>query len=196
MNIGKRLLHSFSVVTLFSVTIPAPAADFVPETVFAGRSTGRGELRILLGKARPFTVESVGTLHEESTVLHQRVQFQGRAAESRTWVMRRANGQQYSASLTDAAGPVTARINGSRMTLRYPLKRWGLVMHQTLDLFDDTRTIENRGTIKLLGIPIGCLRETIHLSRSPSDADRGAEPGGVNPLSIRPKRPDRAPTFH
>ncbi len=49
------------------------------------------------------------------------------------------------------------------MTVRYPLKRSGLVMHQTLDLADDRRTIANHGRIKLLGIPIGRLQETIQL---------------------------------
>jgi hypothetical protein len=34
-------------------------------------------------------------------------------------------------------------------------------MHQTLDLAADGRTIDNRATVRFLGVPIGWLRETI-----------------------------------
>ena len=64
-----------------------------------------------------------------------------------------------------AAGPVVGRSEGRRLTLRYPLTRWGLVMHQTLDLASDGQTLENYGSIRFLGMPIGELEETISLSR-------------------------------
>ena len=72
---------------------------------------------------------------------------------------------RYSATLTEAAGPVVGRVKGSRLTLRYPLKRWGLVMHQTLDLATDQKTLLNSGSIRFLGIPVGRLRETIYLKQ-------------------------------
>lgn len=165
MREPKIFLQAFGLAMLlyFSGHVPAFAADFVPEEVFAGRSTGIGELRFLFRKPQSFEVESTGALRDDGAfVLQQKIEFQGRPAESRTWLMRRVNAHEYTATLTDAAGPVVARINGPRMTLRYPLKRCGLVMHQTLDLSEDGRTIDNRGTIKLLGIPIGHLRETIY----------------------------------
>ncbi len=71
----------------------------------------------------------------------------------------------YTATLTDAAGPVVGRSEGNRLTLRYPLKKWGLVMHQTLDLGSDGRTVNNHGSIRLMGIQIGELEETIRLHR-------------------------------
>ena len=142
---------------------PATAA-FVPELVFAGGSEGKGELWLMLVKKRPFTVESLGTRQANGYLrLTQRVRFEGKAEHSRTWVMWQTSPGYYSATLTDAAGPVFGRTQGSRMTLRYPLNRWGLVMHQTLDLAADRHTIANTGSIRFLGIPIGKLRETIQL---------------------------------
>jgi hypothetical protein len=154
-----------TVVLISSAAQPrAVAPDFVPEEVFAGRSVGQGTLEIVFRKPRPLTVESTGALREDGAfVLDQRVQFEGRPAESRSWIMRRTGPDTYAATLTDAAGPVTARITGRRLTLRYRLSRWGIVMHQTLDLSEDGRTVRNHGRLRLLGVPFGELHETIHL---------------------------------
>lgn len=165
-NRAKSFLRaiSFTILLVLSAQVPASAADFVPEQVFAGRSTGKGELRLIFRKPQRFTVESNGESREDAAlVLHQQIHFQGRAVQSRTWVMQRRNAHEYTATLTDAAGPVVARVDGSRLTLRYALNRWGLRMHQTLDLSEDGNTVANHGRIKLLGIPVGELLETIHL---------------------------------
>ena len=142
----------------------APAASFAPEQVFSGRSEGRGELRLGLGKLRPFTVESLGSAQAEGRFrLDQHIRFDGETVKSRAWVFWQTSPGQYSATLTDAAGPVVGRTQGRRMTLRYPLKPWGLVMHQTLDLTSNGQTVINSGSIRLLGLPVGRLQETIQL---------------------------------
>ena len=144
----------------------AMANEFVPERVFAGRSEGRGKLWLMLGKSRAFTVESLGTTQADGRLrLEQHVRFDGKVEQSRTWVMWQTSPGRYSATLTDAAGPVVGRTQRSRMTLHYPLNRWGLAMHQTMDLAKDRQSIDNVGTIRFLGIPIGKLRETIHLKQ-------------------------------
>lgn len=140
--------------------------EFVVEQVFAGRSEGRGTLRLFLGRERPFTVESSGTPQADGSFrLDQSVHFEGQAVQSRHWIMQRTDAGHYAISLSDAAGPVTARTDGSRLLLRYPLNRRGLVMHQTLELSMDGKTIANDGRIRFLCIPVGRLRETIHLQR-------------------------------
>lgn len=142
----------------------AVADAFVPEQVFAGRSEGKGELQLLLGETRPFKVASIGTIQRDGRLsLTQEVKFAGKAVLSRSWLMWRTSPGRYSATLTEAAGPVVARVDGSRLTLRYPLNRWGLVMHQTLDLTSDRKTLVNSGSIRFLGMRVGKLRETIQL---------------------------------
>jgi hypothetical protein len=60
---------------------------------------------------------------------------------------------------------VTAQTIGNRLTLRYPLTRWGLVMHQTLTLRVDGRTVDNICRIRFVGITVGQLSEVIELHR-------------------------------
>jgi hypothetical protein len=142
----------------------ALANSFVPEVVFAGHSQGTGELRLLLGRERPFTVDSVGTTQAGGRFrLEQDVRSEGQPPHSRTFVMWQTSPGHYAATLTDAVGPVLGDTDGNRLTLRYRLNRWGLVMHQTLELARDERTVLNYGRIRFLGIPIGTLRETIVL---------------------------------
>ncbi len=163
----ERVLRTaFLAIAMMSQSVSGQSTNeaFVPERVFAGHSQGKGELRLLLGKPRPFTVESLGSPQADGRFrLEQKVRFQGKAVQSRAWVMQQTRPGYYSATLSEAAGPATARAEGSRLTLRYPLKRWGLVMHQTLDLAKDGRTVANYGSIRLFGIEVGELRETIYL---------------------------------
>jgi hypothetical protein len=137
---------------------------FVPDKVFAGRSEGKGEMQLFLGKTRPFTVESLGSTQADGRFrLEQNVQFEGEPVQSRSWIIWQTAPGHYSATLTEASGLVVGHTDGSRLTLRYPLKGRGLVMHQILDLTYDGKTVLNYGSIRFLGITIGQLRETIQL---------------------------------
>lgn len=166
---SKVLIETALLVTLILIP-PTSAAQgvaqgFVPEKVFAGHSVGVGEMRLLVGKKRPFCVESLGTIQADGSLrLDQSVRFKGEPVKSRYWVMRQISPGHYSGTLSDATGPVMARTEGSQLILRYKLKPWGLVMHQTLDLANDGRTIDNFSRIRFLGIPLGRLRETIQLT--------------------------------
>lgn len=147
-------------------TAQAIAAEFVPEVVFAGRSSGRGVLDLVSAPPRRLEVESTGTMQPDGRFeLRQVIRVEGRPPRTRTWTMRRTGPGTYAASLTDAVGPVEVRVAGARMTVQYRLSRWGLSMQQTLDLDDEGRTIANTGRIRLLGIPVGRLDETIRLDR-------------------------------
>ena len=167
MTVSKRFVRTALLNTLLVASAAHSQMErkaFIPEEVFAGRSEGQGEMQFVLGKKRSFTVESLGTMQADGHLrLEQNVRFEGKAVQSRSWVMWQIKPGNYSATLTEAAGPVIVRTEGSRLTLRYPLTRWGLVMHQTLDLAKDGRTVANSGIIRFLGIPVGQLRETIRL---------------------------------
>jgi hypothetical protein len=163
------LLQAMIVATLLVIPRNSSAQElaggFVMEQVFAGRSEGRGSLRLLAGKERAFRVESFGAMQSDGSFrLNQDVSFEGKPVQSRHWIMRQRDGQS-SVSLSDAAGPVTVRTEGRRLLLRYRLNRGGLVMHQRLELAADEKSVSNRGTIRFLGIPVGRLRETIQLDR-------------------------------
>ena len=161
-----KLAHFLS-VTLVLMTISSYAQaqstqlEFTPNNGFSGYSSANGTLRLFLTRPRPYHVENHGFQRGDGRFqLNQTVTFQGRAPRNRYWVMTLAGPQQYTATLSDAVGPVVATTDGNRLLLRYRI-RGPLVMHQTLRLNSDGRTIANQGRITLLGLPVGHLQETI-----------------------------------
>ena len=152
------------VLAAAAVVGPEFAAEplrFTPENGFGGKSEGRGSLKLFLGKPRAFHVTSRGSKQTDGTFrLDQTVTFEGEAPEVRSWVLTTTAIDHYSATLSDAAGPVKGVTSGSHLSLQYRIKG-PLVMHQELELALDGKTIDNVGVITLFGMRVGRLRETI-----------------------------------
>ena len=135
--------------------------EFTPRNGFIGHSEGNGTLKLFWGKRRPFHVESHGYDQPDGTFrLDQTVTFQGQPSQKRTWILKTTSQNRYTGTLSDAAGTVTGRTDGSRLLLEYRVKG-PLIMHQTLELMADGKTIDNVGKITFLGITVGRLHETI-----------------------------------
>jgi hypothetical protein len=135
--------------------------EFTPQNGFGGYSAGNGALTLFFGKPRPLHVESHGYTQSDGTFrIDQTITFQGKLPQNRFWILRTASANHYKGTLSDAAGRVTAFTDGPRMLLSYRLKG-PLVIHQNLELKPDGKTINNAGTITLLGVPVGHLQETI-----------------------------------
>ena len=135
-----------------------------PEIFFAGATTSRGVLEDSAGApTRRFHVQGSGqTLPDGSFRLDQTVIFDQKAPETRTWIMRRIDAHHYTASLTDASGPVKAEAYGDVFHLRYPMKSpAGAGMEQWLYLQPDGRTVVNEASIRLLGFVVAHLSERI-----------------------------------
>lgn len=138
-----------------------PPLEFTPGNGFSGVSNGIGTLKMFLGAPRQFHVASRGIEQRDGTFrLEQRVTFQGEAPKGRVWILTTVSPNRYSAWLSDADGPVSGSTSGPRLSLHYRVKG-PLFMHQELELSPDGKTINNVGTITLLGVPVGNLQETI-----------------------------------
>lgn len=147
-------------VSTFSLANEQPLT-FTPHNGFFGHSKGDGKLRLFFGKQRPFHVDSHGyDLADGSFRLDQTVTFEGKPSRDRSWQIKSIGENRYSATLSDAAGPVTGSTVGRRLLLEYRVKG-PLIMHQTLELMPDGKTIDNVGRVTFFGIPIGRLHETI-----------------------------------
>lgn len=134
---------------------------FTPQNGFGGVSEGKGSLQLFLGKPRPFHVQSRGSEQRDGTFrLEQSVTFEGKPSKDRVWIITTISPNHFSATLSDAAGPVTGSTSGTHLSLQYRVKG-PFVMHQELELMQDGRTINNIGTLTLLGIPVGHMHETI-----------------------------------
>lgn len=143
--------------------LPAHAQQrlFTPENGFSGSSEGHGSLKLFFGPRRAFHVRSHGQGESDgSFTLEQTIAFEWQNPKTRSWTIREVTPLHYAATLSDAAGAVSGHASGQRLFLKYRVKG-PFVMHQTLELMPDGKTIDNVGRITLLGIPVGFLHETI-----------------------------------
>ena len=135
-----------------------------PERFFAGATSSSGVLENSSGApTRQLRVTGSGqVLADGSLRLEQTVTFDRDAPQVRTWVMQRVDAHHYTATLTDASGPVEAEAYGDLFHLRYPMKRpLGGEMEQWMYLQPDGRTLVNRATVRVFGIPVAHLTERI-----------------------------------
>ena len=154
------LILCISVVSV-SAQAKAGSLEFTPQNGFSGYSEGNGKLKLFFGKQRLFHVESHGYDQADGTFrLDQTVTFEGQPSQQRFWLLKTVRQNYYTGTLSDAVGAVTGQTNSSILRLKYRVKG-PLIMHQTLKLLPDGKTIDNAGKITLLGIPVGHLHETI-----------------------------------
>ncbi len=154
----------------------AEQIEFTPKAGFGGESEGNGSLKLFLGKPRTFHVQSRGSEQRDGTFrLEQRVTFEGEPFQDRVWIISTVSPNRYSATLSDAAGPVTGTTSGPHLSLQYRV-RGPLIMHQELELKPDGKTINNVGTITLLGIPVGHLHEIITRSVPDTTSNNSFKP--------------------
>jgi hypothetical protein len=73
----------------------------------------------------------------------------------------RTTENEYRATLSDAGGEVRAQTSGNSFHVRYLLRQPLVYMDQWLYLQPDGRTVINRATVTVLGIPWARLDETI-----------------------------------
>lgn len=160
---------------LFGVTLAVagcsrpqpPAASqpvFRPDVWFLGQMHSQGALKLVTGKPRDLAVASAGrSLPDGSVRLDQTIRWAGGAVDRRFWILQARPGGGYAVSLSDARGPVLFETAGARAHLRYRDKHgpMPLIVEQWMDLQPDGRTLANRGTLSVLGVPLAHMDETI-----------------------------------
>ena len=144
----------------------ARAPALRPDTFFLGETRGRGVLHVLARGADSVRVVSQGTaLPDESTRLVQRIAI-GDEVRERVWTMVPDGPTSWTGSLSDATGPVSIQADGPLLRIRYrtgPLT----TIHQRLLLLPDGRTVENRLSARVLGVPVARITETITRAAAP-----------------------------
>ncbi|MEO6103400.1 MAG: DUF3833 family protein [Pseudoxanthomonas sp.] len=140
---------------------PASTPVFEPEVFFDGATQGEGTLAVRGRPNRSFTVASSGHQGRDGQfVLEQEIRFIDGEVQRRSFRIRRVDAHTYTGSLSGAAGPVTARADGNSFHLRYQMSK-ASSMEQWLYLQPDGRTALNRATVRVLGLPVAHLSETI-----------------------------------
>lgn len=140
------------------------APTFRPEAFFEGATGSSGVLESGGGApTRRLHVQGVGRVETDGSFrLDQTVTFDDKPANTRTWVMRRTGEHRYTATLTDASGPVEGEAYGDLFHLTYPMKSpFGGRMEQWMYLQPDGRTVVNEATVRMFGLPVAHLSERI-----------------------------------
>ncbi len=135
-----------------------------PERFFDGETRSTGVLETAGGApSQRFSVQGHGrALPGGRFQLDQTVAFQGQPPKARTWIMRRLDEHHYTASLTDAAGPVSAEAWGDLFHITYPLKGVPLGrFEQWIYLQPDGCTVINEATARVAGIVVRRVSERI-----------------------------------
>ncbi len=135
-----------------------------PETFFAGSLHSWGVLETRSGApSATFRVDSHGeTLADGDFRLDQTISFDGQPSRTRSWSLRRISAHGYTATLTDASGPVRGEAYGNLFHLTYPTKLPpGGSMEQWLYLQPDRRTVLNEATVRVAGLVVARLSERI-----------------------------------
>lgn len=134
---------------------------FDPLVFFAGRTEGRGSLKIMLSRARSVTVHGRGRVEPDGTLVLEQTVIEGdKAPADRRWTFRPAGPGRYTGTLTDAAGPVAGDVAGSRLHLHFRM-HGRITADQRLDLAPDGQSAHNRMTFRKMGMVVARLDETI-----------------------------------
>ena len=144
---------------------PNPAAR--PGAMLSGVLCGDAVLTKAGGEvADRMVVTSRGAAAGEGLVLDQTIRFKDGETATRRWVVQPDGPDTYQGTLTGdeavaASGVVRARVAGDTMRIRYPVAGVPLArMEQFLTLRADG-AIGNVGTVRVLGVPVRRLTETI-----------------------------------
>ena len=101
---------------------PAPAS-LDPLRFFEGRTESQSTVKVIMKK--PYLARSIGQgkiSADGSLRLVQQVLDEGQAPKQRQWLVRRASGDGFTASMTEAVGPVAIDRVGNAYRFRFRMK--------------------------------------------------------------------------
>jgi hypothetical protein len=132
-----------------------------PLRFFEGRTETQGTVRVMFHQ--PYGTHSIGDGRIEpdgSLTLVQRVQDDGKPLHERRWHVRQTAPDRFTASMTDAVGPVTIDRVGDRYRFRFTLKG-NLSAEQILTPLPGGRSARNSLRVKRMGITVATTEGTI-----------------------------------
>ncbi|MBO9497880.1 MAG: DUF3833 family protein [Novosphingobium sp.] len=141
---------------------PPPARVFDPVAFFSGQTEGRGVLKKALSAKQNTYVTGTGTLRVDGhLIIDQVVKIDGEKTQARRWQLHEVKPGNYSGTISDAKGPVTAAVAGNQLHIQYKMKDGGMSVSQVLTMAPDGRSVHNAMKIRKFGIVFATMEETI-----------------------------------
>ena len=157
---AMRILLPMAAIPLIGASPPA-AGTIKPMQFFEGRTEGSGVVRVFMKKS--YRTRSVGTGRiqpDGSLLLVQRVHDEGKPAHERRWKVRQTGPRSYSASMSEAIGPVAIDQIGPRYRFRFRMKG-NLSVEQWLVPMPGGKSANNNMTVRKFGVRVGNGEGTI-----------------------------------
>ena len=162
------MLRLFATGLLIACAVPAFAAEpakpqpkLDPLEFFTGETRGEGTIKVMMKASSTVRSESRGTPDGKGgMILDQKVHEAGKPVRSSRWTLQPTSKTTLTGTVSNTPGPVTGRLNGNRLQLKYPMPG-GLVAEQFMYLQPDRRTLLNRITVRKFGIVVARIEETI-----------------------------------
>ena len=132
-----------------------------PLRFFEGRTESEGTVKVMFHK--PYKTHSVGDgrLDPDGTLmLVQRVKDEGKAPKERRWRVRRNSPEHFSATMSEAVGPVTIDKVGDRYRFRFKMKG-DLHVEQMLSPLPGGRAARSTLKVKRMGMTVATTEGTI-----------------------------------
>lgn len=141
----------------------APAGRvFDPARFFTGSTEGHGTLKKAMSGRQTTHVTGTGTLRKDGQlVIDQTVKIEGEKTQTRHWELRETSAGNYSGTISDAKGAVTAWVDASKLHIKYTMKDGGMSVSQVLTMADDGQSVHNAMKIRKFGIVFATIDETI-----------------------------------
>lgn len=146
---------------LIALLLAAATPTFDPLTFFAGQTRGEGQLKVVLRRRVTVSVDGTGKVMKDGSLVLDQVVTEGtKAPRVRRWHLRRTAPDRYEGTLTDAAGAVTAEVQGPRLHLSF-ITPSGFRVQQWLTLAPDGRSADNVLLARRFGVTVASLHERI-----------------------------------
>ena len=155
-----KALAFVSVGALVAAAEPAqPQPPLDPLDFFTGEVRGEGTVKVMMRPATKMRSESRGTPDGKGgIILDQKVYETGKPVRLSRWVLHPTSRNTLGG--TNGEGPVTGKLTGNRLHLKYRMKN-GLAAEQFMYLQPDRRTLHNRMTVRKWGMVVARIDETI-----------------------------------
>lgn len=140
---------------LASASAAMPTSDPVdPLRFFVGRTETTGRVKVMLHKSYATHSSGLGRIDRDgSLVLVQQVFDEGKAPEERRWKVRQVAPGHYTATMSEAVGPVTIDRVGNRYRFRFAMKG-RLTVEQVIAPLDGGRSAKSSAKVRRLGMVV------------------------------------------
>jgi hypothetical protein len=152
---GRLLLASVPIAMLgASAAAGTAGAGTDPMRFFEGRTESLSTIKLIMRK--PYRSRTVGEGQIDDGVLNliQRVHEDGKPPFDRKWRVRQVAPGRFTATMSEAIGPVSVEQVGGRYRFRFRMKG-SVSIEQWLTPLPDGKSARSKLTIRKLGMTVG-----------------------------------------